>query len=102
MLVLSRRTNERIVIDGQIFITVLAIEGDKIKLGIEAPRHIQVLRDELWQAIQEQNRIAEHLASEPEPDTIDLLRKFLADESSPQQPEEHAPPNDPPSTATGG
>jgi carbon storage regulator len=47
MLVLSRHENEAIVIDGQIKVTVVEIGGDKIRLGIEAPREIAVWREEL-------------------------------------------------------
>lgn len=47
MLVLSRHRNESIVIDGQIKITVVEIRGETIRLGIEAPRHVPVWRQEL-------------------------------------------------------
>ena len=47
MLVLSRHENEAIVIDGQIKVTVVEIRGDKIRLGIEAPRDVGVWREEL-------------------------------------------------------
>jgi carbon storage regulator len=47
MLVLSRKTDESIVIDNRITITVLEIRGSHIRLGIEAPKEIPVLRDEL-------------------------------------------------------
>jgi carbon storage regulator len=58
MLILSRKTNESLVITGKgnssqvIIITVLAIEKDKVKIGIAAPREITVLRQELWLATQ--------------------------------------------------
>jgi carbon storage regulator len=93
MLVLSRRINERIVIDNQIMITILAIDGDKVKVGIEAPREITVLREELWQAILEQEQIAHKLAGEPDHPALDNLRQYLLDE---QQSE--SPPADDPST----
>ena len=47
MLVLSRKFNESIVIDGGIKITVVEIRGNQIRLGIEAPREIGVMREEL-------------------------------------------------------
>jgi len=47
MLVLSRKFNESIVIDGGIKITVVEIRGDKIRLGIEAPREVGIMREEL-------------------------------------------------------
>ena len=51
MLILSRKQEESVVIRDDIVVTILAIEGDKVKLGIRAPRDVQVYRDELWQAI---------------------------------------------------
>lgn len=53
MLVLSRRANESIVIaNGVIRIVVIEIRGDKVRLGIEAPKDIDVHRFEIWEAIQ--------------------------------------------------
>src|SRR4051794_21061950 len=47
MLVLSRKLNETIVIDGNIRITVVGIRGNQIRLGIEAPDRVKVFREEL-------------------------------------------------------
>jgi carbon storage regulator len=47
MLVLSRKKNEEIVIGNQITITVVQVHGNRVRLGIKAPREIQVLRHEL-------------------------------------------------------
>ncbi len=47
MLVLSRKTAESIVIDKRITVTVLEIQGSRIRLGIEAPKEIPVMREEL-------------------------------------------------------
>jgi carbon storage regulator len=47
MLVLTRRLNETIVIEGGIRVTVLAIKGDKVRLGIEAPDDVRVDRAEI-------------------------------------------------------
>ena len=54
MLVLSRKLNESIIIDDLIKITVVEIRGDKIRLGIEAPKNISVHRLEVFDAIQRQ------------------------------------------------
>jgi len=75
--------DESIVIDDQIIVTILGIEGDKVKIGITAPREIPILRHELWQALEDQNRIAEALASIPEPDSFQSLRDLLAAEEIP-------------------
>ena len=47
MLVLSRKLNERIVIDGGIVITVVKIDRNQVRIGIEAPGHIGVYREEI-------------------------------------------------------
>lgn len=52
MLVLSRKKSERIVIDGNIVITVVDVRGDKVRLGIEAPREVPIHRSEVRAAIQ--------------------------------------------------
>ena len=52
MLVLSRQKNESIVIGNQVVkITVVEIRGDKVRLGIEAPKEISVHRQEVYEAI---------------------------------------------------
>ena len=58
MLVLGRRTGENIRIGDDIKVIVLEVRGGQIKLGIEAPLHIQVHREEIYERIQRQNRRA--------------------------------------------
>ena len=65
MLVLSRKKNESIIIDDHITITVVEIRGDKVRLGIEAPKEISVHRREVFEAIQNQaRRLAEETAAD--------------------------------------
>ena len=52
MLVLSRKKNESIVINNDITIVVVEIRGDKVRLGIEAPKEVPVHRQEVYDAIQ--------------------------------------------------
>ncbi|MGC6441785.1 MAG: carbon storage regulator CsrA [Rubripirellula sp.] len=52
MLVLSRKKNESIVINNDIKIVVVEIRGDKVRLGVEAPREVPVHRHEVYDAIQ--------------------------------------------------
>ena len=58
MLVLSRKTNESIVIDGNITVSVLRVDHDNVRIGIEAPLEIPVLRKEIYEAIKTNNREA--------------------------------------------
>jgi carbon storage regulator len=54
MLVLSRKKTEEIVIGDDISIMVVEIRGDKVRIGIDAPKHIKVHRKEIWLAIQKE------------------------------------------------
>ncbi len=58
MLVLSRKTHETIVIDDSVRVTVVEVRGDKVRLGVEAPKDMGVHREEVWLSMQsESNRI---------------------------------------------
>jgi carbon storage regulator len=57
MLVLSRKRDERIVIGGNIVITVIEVRGDKVRLGIEAPHDVPVHRQEVYDAIKRSNEV---------------------------------------------
>ncbi|MCU1376186.1 MAG: Carbon storage regulator [Actinomycetia bacterium] len=58
MLVLTRRPNQSIMIGGNIVVTVLEVRGDQVRLGIKAPRDVDVHRDEVWAELQQANRAA--------------------------------------------
>src|SRR5437763_16876620 len=69
MLVLSRHRDESIMIGDDIVITIVDIRGDKVRLGIDAPSDIPVHRQEVYDAIQRENRKATQLKPD---DTRDL------------------------------
>lgn len=56
MLVLSRKISEAIQIGADIEVKVIAVEGDQVKLGIDAPKHIDIHRKEIYLTIQEENK----------------------------------------------
>ena len=73
MLVLSRQRDETIMIGDDIEITVVDIRGDKIRLGINAPRAVQVHRKEVYEAIKQEN--AE--ASQVQLDDLSVVNRSL-------------------------
>lgn len=58
MLILSRRLNESIVIDGRITVKVVRVDGEVVKLGIAAPLDVPVHRQEIYEEIQKNNQEA--------------------------------------------
>ncbi len=71
MLVLSRQRDETIMIGDEVEITIVDIRGDKVRLGINAPRHIQVHRKEVYEAIKRENQQAAGLKPQDVPGAAD-------------------------------
>lgn len=84
MLVLSRQRDEAIMIGDEVEITVVDIRGDKVRLGITAPRHIQVHRKEVYEAIKRENEAAAKLSPR---DVSDVIDRAKADGGPPVPPE---------------
>lgn len=55
MLVLSRKQDEKIIIGDSITLMVVSIQGDKVRLGIEAPKEVSIHREEVYKAIQSEH-----------------------------------------------
>lgn len=66
MLVLSRKKDERIIIGDNITIMVVEIRGDKVRLGIDAPKEVSVHRSEVFEAIQRESSTVD-LDARPKP-----------------------------------
>lgn len=73
MLALTRKKNEAIIIDGNIEVKVLEIVGDKVKLGISAPKEIDIYREEVYLQVLESNKSA----SGAGPSALADLKKLL-------------------------
>jgi carbon storage regulator len=67
MLVLSRQRDETIIIGDSIEVTVVDIRGDKVRLGINAPKEVTVHRKEVYEAIRRENRAAAQVKPEDLP-----------------------------------
>ena len=80
MLVLSRQRDETIMIGDEIEITVVDIRGDKVRLGISAPRQVQVHRKEVYEAIRRENTTATDLGVD---DLTAADKKLRADNGKP-------------------
>jgi carbon storage regulator len=65
MLVLSRKCDQSLILGEDITVTVLGIEGDRVKLGIRAPRSIPVLRDEVYHQLRSANQGAADVTARP-------------------------------------
>jgi carbon storage regulator len=73
MLILSRKTNQSIVIDGRIVVKIVRVEGEVVKVGIEAPADVPVHRQEVYEEIQRNNREALTQGRPTVPKLPDLL-----------------------------
>ena len=73
MLVLTRRAGESVMIGDDVVITVLEARGDVIRLGIQAPRDVQVHREEVWRELQTVNREA----ASPTEDAVRAVTEML-------------------------
>lgn len=64
MLVLTRKKNQSIQIGDEIELTILSIEGDQVKVGINAPKQVEIHRKEVYLSIQEENSKASKVSTD--------------------------------------
>jgi len=81
MLILSRKIDEKIKIGEDITITLIDVHGDQVKIGVEAPKSVKVFRQEVFDAIQNENKaavsIVEEKGSNVARDAVSALSKLL-------------------------
>ena len=75
MLVLTRKLGESIAIDDHIKIVVVQIKGKQVRLGIEAPKETKIHREEVYMAIQEQNKVSSTTSSDDTKKVATLLKR---------------------------
>jgi carbon storage regulator len=80
VLILTRRPGERVVIGEDIFVSVMSVSGHSVRLGIEAPSGIPIYREEIWQAVRDENRAA---AADADADA-DAVKSQPASEGEPE------------------
>jgi carbon storage regulator len=75
MLVLTRKLQEAIKIGNDIEISVLSVEGDQVKLGISAPKNVEIHRKEVFLSIQEENNIAANTSKDSFKQLLNLKKE---------------------------
>ena len=63
MLILSRKINEKIMIGEDISVSIIEIRGDQVRIGVDAPKTVKVFRQEVFDAIEAENRAAAQSAA---------------------------------------
>jgi carbon storage regulator len=74
MLRLTRRAGERIVLGDDVFIEVLEVSGQTVRLGIDAPRSLRIYREEIWLEVKRENEAAAEAAGAELPAVTATLR----------------------------
>ncbi|MCK6599409.1 MAG: carbon storage regulator CsrA [Bdellovibrionaceae bacterium] len=81
MLVLTRKLGESIAIDDHIKIRVVQIKGKQVRLGIEAPKDTKIHREEVYLAIQDQNKESSQVSADKSKSVASLLKPLVNNNS---------------------
>ena len=81
MLVLTRRSQQSIMIGKDVVITVLEVRGDQVRIGVSAPRDVEVHREEVFLELQQANK----QAASPSPEALSDLGRLLPTSQPPQE-----------------
>lgn len=90
MLVLTRRSSQSIVIGKDIVVTVLEVRGDQVRIGVSAPRDVDVHREEVFLELQEANRSA----ASPSNEAVEALGQLLPPAQGPSEQPPQGRPGD--------
>ena len=74
MLVLTRRVGESLVIGDDVVLRVLDVKGDVVRIGVDAPRHVQIHRQEVYEAVKAANQAANQAAAAANEETLAALQ----------------------------
>ena len=92
MLVLTRKIGDGLLIGEGITVTILSVEGDRVKVGIDAPREVRVLRRELADAVKAQNLAAARNTTNGDLNSLTSLKKLFVPAVNGDTLAEHVPP----------
>jgi carbon storage regulator len=95
MLILTRRPGERVVIDEEIMVTVMEISGNLVRLGFSAPDGVSIYREEIWQAVKEENQAASGVEELPATAAVEELLAPVSAEDLQDTKDDSSPPPQP-------
>jgi carbon storage regulator len=82
MLMITRKAGERVIVGGDIVITLVEVSGQTARIGIEAPKSMPIFREEIWVEVMRENEAAAKAAAGPLPDIVAPLSPPAANTST--------------------
>jgi carbon storage regulator len=87
MLVLTRKSGQKLIIDNNIVVTILETRGEAVKIGIDAPKTVSIYREEVYEEIIKANRQAIEETRQTQGSDLDQAARFLPKERRQEKPE---------------